>query len=119
MHEGRYGKGGSQRISCVIDGERKFLLQILSKVQDDGHHLVRIHEVIGVERVESALLGMSILSRVGDTMELPEAQVIRINGHLVINHLACFIAVVEGLSHEVHVLRDGLTGSLPEHKTVE
>jgi hypothetical protein len=32
--------------------------------------------------------------------------------------MARVIGVVEGLPHEVHVLRDGLTGTIAEHEVV-
>jgi hypothetical protein len=64
-HEGKDGRGNSRRGSIEIDGERKFL-HILSHVRDDGHNVVRKHEEIVVERVDIALLSLSILARVED-----------------------------------------------------
>jgi hypothetical protein len=50
------------RVGCSIDGESRFLLHILSEVQDAGHNLVNPHEVIGIKCVNDALLGLSILA---------------------------------------------------------
>jgi hypothetical protein len=45
--------------------------------------------------------------------------VVRVDGSRVIHHLACFVVVVKGQTHEVNILRERLARALAKHKDVQ
>jgi hypothetical protein len=97
---------------------RKLFLHVVDKEENDGHDFVRGHEVVSVEGVDDALFGMAEGAVDGNTAQDEETQVVRVECGLAINHLTCFVAVIESLPHGVEVLGEGLAKALAEHELV-
>jgi hypothetical protein len=73
-------------------------------VQDAHHPIVRGEEVVGFERVDDTLFGLTEVAGVGDSAEHEESHVVRIDGSRDIYHLAGLVIAVDGLTHEVGLL---------------
>jgi hypothetical protein len=48
---------------------REFIVHVLCKVEDVGHHFVRGEEALGVERVEDTLFGLNEVAGAGDATQ--------------------------------------------------
>jgi hypothetical protein len=88
-------------------------------VEDDGHHLISIQHVVGVEGVNDTLFGLAERAGVGNATQHEEAKVVGLDGRGTINHMTCFIVVIERLPHEADIVTEGLTKALSEHEVVQ
>jgi hypothetical protein len=87
-------------------------------VEDVGHHLIRIQQVVGVEGVNDTLFGPTEGAGAGYATQ-HEAEVVGVDGRGTMNHLTCLIVVIERLPHEVDIVTEGLTMALYEHEVVQ
>jgi hypothetical protein len=53
-----------------------------------------------------------------DATELEEVQVVRMDGSRAIDHLACLVVAVNGLTHKVDVLGERMARALAKHEVV-
>jgi hypothetical protein len=114
--ERRDGRGG-----CV--GDRRalstgFLVHVVRQVEDVGHHLISIHEVVRVKSVNGTLFGLTERAGAGDATQHEEAEVVRVYGRGSIDHLTGLVVVIERLPHEVDIFSEGLAGALSKHEVV-
>jgi hypothetical protein len=87
-------------------------------VEDARHYFVRGEEVVCVERVDDAPFGLTEMAGVGDATEHEEAHDVRMDGSTTIEHLACLVVVVKGLTHELDVLCELLARALAKHEVI-
>jgi hypothetical protein len=73
---------------------------------DDGHHLIGGHEVVCVEGINHALLGMAEGAGAGNAGQHKEAKLVWVDGCRPIYKLASFVVVIECLPKEVDVVSE-------------
>jgi hypothetical protein len=95
------------------------LVHVLCHVEDASHHFVRGEEVVCVKRVDDTLFGVTEVAGAKDATEHQEAQVVRMDGSITMDHLACLVLVVKGLTHEVNVLYERMVRALAKHEVVQ
>jgi hypothetical protein len=75
-------------------------------VEDARHHVISGQHVVFVECVDDALLGPTVWTVAGNTAQHEVTEVVRVDGSGTINHLTCFVVVVERLSHVVDIVTE-------------
>jgi hypothetical protein len=95
------------------------VVHVLSRVDYVGHHLVGGEEVVGVEGVNDALLGLAERPVAGYATQHEQAEVVGVDGCGTIKKLTCFIVVIKRLPHEVDVVYQGLDMALPEQEVAQ
>jgi hypothetical protein len=82
------------------------LVNIVCQVEDASHHFISGQKVMCVERVDDALLGLTVWTIDGNTAHHEETEVVRVDGSGTINHLTCLVVVVERLPHVVDIVTE-------------
>jgi hypothetical protein len=113
----RDGRGGA--IKGWQGPSSDVLVHVSCEVEDSCHHFVRGEEVVCVERVDDTLFGMIEVAGARDDTEHGEAHVVRMEGNIAIDHPACLVAVVKGLTHEADVVCERLARAQVKHEAVE
>ena len=90
--------------SCC--GRGVVLVHIVRQVEDAGHHVISGQQVVCVERVDDALLALTVRAVAGNTGQHEETEVVGVNGSGTIDHLTCLVVVVERLSHVVDIITE-------------
>jgi hypothetical protein len=75
-------------------------------VEDNGYHVIITKQVVYVERVDDALLGMTVWAGAGNTAQHEETEVVTVNGSGAINHMTGLVVVVERLPHVVDIVTE-------------
>jgi hypothetical protein len=86
---------------CVRD---VVLVHIVRQVEDACHHVISGKPVVGVERVDDALFGLTVWAGARNTVQHEETEVVGVNGGGTINHLTSLVVVVELLPHVVNIV---------------
>jgi hypothetical protein len=75
-------------------------------VEDASHHFISGQHVVCVERVDDALLGLTVWTVAGNTAQHEETDVVRLDGSSSINHLIGIVVVVECLPRVVDLVTE-------------
>jgi hypothetical protein len=75
-------------------------------VEDASHHFTSGQKVVCVERVDDAMLGLTVWTVAGNTAQHEESEVVRVDGSGTINHLIGLVVVVERLPHVVDIVTE-------------
>jgi hypothetical protein len=87
-------------------------------VEGDGHHLINIKKVVGVEGVNDKLFSLTERAGARYATQHGESEVVGLDGRGTINYLTSLVEVIERLSHEMDIVSEGLTMALHEHEVV-